>query len=151
MIKNPKTDSALHVLKGAVEKVLGASLTTSVYEEGNKGRLTVEFDRNPTKEEIFEIEKLANEKIQENIEIKHFDMNRKEAEEKYGNKIYDKFPVPLHITTLKILEIPHWNINCCIGEHTKTTGEIGNVSIRKYRFRESKQQLEIGFELALFP
>jgi alanyl-tRNA synthetase len=147
MLKNPKIDSALHVLKGAVQKVLGASLTTSVYEEGNKGRLSVEFNRKPTQEEIEKIKKLANDKIEENVEIKHFDMARSEAEEKYGDAIYDKFPVPPHITTLKILEIPDWNINCCIGQHTSTTGQIGEIKITKFRFRDAKQILEISFEI----
>ena len=147
MIKNPKIDTALHVLKGAVEKILGAELTSGVYEEGNSGRLTVEFDRRPSDEEIAEIEKLSNDKIAENVEIRHFDMSRKDAEEKYGTKIYDKFPVPPHITELKILEIPDWNINCCIGTHTKTIGEIRKIKIKKVKFRNAKQQVELSFEL----
>lgn len=147
MIKNPKIDTALHVIKGAVEKILRANLTSGVYEEGNSGRLTVEFDRKPTEEEIAEIEKISNEKISENVEVKSFDINRKEAEEKYGKVIYDKFPVPMHVATLRILEIPNWNINCCVGKHTKTTGEIGRIKLTKIKFRNAKQQLEIGFEI----
>ncbi len=149
MIKNPKIDSALHVLKGAVQKVLGASLTTNVYEslDEAQGRLTVEFNRKPTDQEIAEIEKLANEKIKENVEIKHFDMARRDAEEKYGDSIYDKFPVPAHIKNMKILEIPDWNVNCCIGQHTKTTGEVGKIKLRKVKFRDTKQILEIGFKI----
>ena len=38
MRPNPRVDTALHVLKGAVQKVLGTPLTTAVFAEGDKGR-----------------------------------------------------------------------------------------------------------------
>ena len=147
MQKNPKVDSALHVLKGAVQKTTGATVTTEVWQEGNLGRLTVEIHRNISETEQIEIEKLANEKIRENVEIQILKMNRDEAEKKFGNAMYDKFPVPAHIKDLTILYIPDWNVNCCIGEHTHTTGEIGTLRIRKTRYREKKKELEIGFEV----
>ena len=97
MIKNSKIDSALHVLKGAAQKVLGTALTTSVYEEGDQGRLTVECNQKPTDEEILQIEEEANQKIQENISIATLEMDRTKAETQFGKIIYDKFPVPSHI------------------------------------------------------
>jgi alanyl-tRNA synthetase len=144
---NPKVDSALHVLKGAVEKVLSASLTTSVYAEENKGRLTVEYEQKPTEEEMQEIEKLANDKINENVPIEMFEIQRTEAEEKYGNAMYDKFPVPDHVKKLTLTRIADWNLNCCLGPHVENTGEIGALKIRKYRARPGKKSLEISFEL----
>lgn len=147
MKPNPKIDSALHVLKGSVQKVLNATLTTSVYAEGNKGRLKVEYEGKLTEEQIQEIEKLANDKIKENVPIEMFEMDRKKAEEKYGGIIYDKFPVPSHVQKLTITQIQYWNINCCLGPHVKTTSEIGQLKILKYRFRENRKELEISFEL----
>ncbi|MFH0979203.1 MAG: alanyl-tRNA editing protein [Candidatus Woesearchaeota archaeon] len=147
MIINPKIDSALHVLKGAVQKVTGATITTGVWQEGNMGRLTVEFDRDITEEENARIEGLAADKIRENAEIQTLKLERTEAEQRFGNAMYDKFPVPAHIRNLTVIYIPDWNVNCCIGQHTKMTGEIGVLSIRKTRFREAKKELEIGFEI----
>ncbi len=145
MKPNPRVDSALHVLKGAVQKVLGAELTTSVFAEGNKGRLTVEYEEKPTQEQIEEIERLANQKIAENLPIEMFEMDREEAENKFGKIIYDKFPVPSHVRRLTITRIQNWNINCCLGPHLKTTGEIGKIKILKWRARQSRKELEISF------
>jgi alanyl-tRNA synthetase len=147
MRPNPRIDSALHVLKGAVQKVTGATVTTGVWAEGNLGRLTVEIERDITEEEKSEIEGLANQKISENVEIQVLKMHRKEAEEKFGNLMYDKFPVPSHIQDLTIINLPDWNVNCCIGQHTETTGEIGTLRIRKTRYRDARKELEIGFEI----
>ena len=40
---NPRVDTALHILKGAVRKNTGSTLTTSLFIKDNKGRLTVEI------------------------------------------------------------------------------------------------------------
>lgn len=144
-----KTHTALHVLKGAVVKVLGeeAKWTASVYVSGNHGRLTVKFNRKPSEEEIKEIEGLANEKIRENVPIKVYELPREEAERRFGEDMYDLFPIPEEVRTLRVVVIEGWNINACNKEHTKTTGEIGEIKIRKVRFRKSKELLEIGFDV----
>lgn len=146
-MKNPKVDTALHIIKGAIQKVLGTKLTTGTFGDESKGRLTVEFDRKPTQDEIDEIERLANAKINEDVPVKIHVLERDAAEKKYGRIIYDKFEVPKHITQLSVLDIENWNLNCCNGKHTKTTGEVGSIKIRKTDFRNSKKELEIGFEV----
>jgi alanyl-tRNA synthetase len=143
---NKKIDSATHVFKGAVQKVLGATITTGTYADGDHGRLTVEFDREPTEEEMKRVEEEANNKIKENVEIKVLDMQRDEAEKQFGNKIYDKFPVPAHIKDLKVVVIDDWNWNCCIGQHYERTGEMGTIKIAKWRFRNTRNELEISFD-----
>jgi Ser-tRNA(Ala) deacylase AlaX len=147
MVLNIKIDSALHVLKGAAQKVLNATITTGVYAENDHGRLVVEFTRDPSEQEIQQIEKQANNKIQENVDIKVLDMQRDAAEQQFGNKIYDKFPVPAHIKNLKIVVIEDWNWNCCIGQHFQKTSEIGIIKIIKTRFRNSRNELEISFDI----
>ncbi len=144
-----RTHTALHVVKGAVVKVLGegAKWTASTYVEGNRGVLTVKFDRKPTSEEIAEIERLANEKVRENVPIEVYELSREEAERRFGEDMYDLFPVPEEVRTLKVVVIEGWNVNACNKEHTKTTGEIGEIKIRKVRFRRSKELLEISFDV----
>ncbi|RLI13876.1 MAG: alanyl-tRNA editing protein, partial [Candidatus Hecatellales archaeon] len=61
--------------------------------------------------------------------------------------IYDLFPIPEHVKTLSILVIEGWNVNACNKEHTKTTGEIGNIKLGKPRFRQAKQLLELPFDV----
>lgn len=142
-----RTHTALHVVKGAVRKVLGAKWTASTFVKDNHGRLTVQFDRKPTDDEIHQIFTLANQKVKENVTIVTETLPREEAEKKYGDEMYDLFPVPPEVRELTIVIIPDWNINACNKPHTKTTGEVGEILEDYWRFRNSKQLLEIAFNL----
>ncbi len=142
-----RTHTALHIVKGAVVKVLGAKWTASVYVNGSHGRLTVKYDRKPTQEEIKRIEELANEKVRENVPIKVYTLPREEAEKRFGEEMYDLFPIPPEVKTLSVVVIEDWNVNACNKEHTGTTGEVGKIKIRKIRFRRAKELLEISFEV----
>lgn len=143
-----KTHTALHVLKGAVQKVLGAEWTAGVYVKANHGRLTVKFHRKPTAEELAGVEEEANRKIMEDAPVEELDMERVEAERRWGDTIYDLFPLPASVTRLRVLHIPDWNVNACREVHTNTTGDIGSIFITKTRFRPSKQVLEISFTIS---
>jgi len=143
-----RTHSAVHVVKGAVQKVLGAKWTASVYVSGNHGRLTVQFDRKPTEEEMAWIERAANDKVAEGAEVLEFEMEKGEAEGHFGDTIYDLFPLPPGASRLKIVRIPDWNINCCNERHVENTLQVGKIRFEKPRFRNSRRELEVGFELA---
>ncbi len=149
-----RTHTALHVIKGAVVRVLGedAMWTASTYVSGKHGRLTVKFNRKPTPEEVRAIEELANKKIEEDLPVEVKVMPREDAEKTYGNVIYDLYPVPQEVKTLYITIIYDkdgsiWNINACNKQHTKSTKYVGKIKLGKIRFRASKLLLEIPFDI----
>jgi len=142
-----RTHTALHVVKGAVQKVLGATLTTSVYVRGTHGRLTVRFDKKPDEMEVARVEQAANQKVAEGAEVLEFEMERQEAEGHFGKDIYDLFPVPSEVTILKIVRIPDWNVNCCQERHLENTSPIGRIRLDTPRFRNSRKELEVSFDL----
>ncbi len=144
-----RTHTALHIIKGAIVKVLGddAKWSTSAHVDGLHGRIAVEFNRKPTDDEIAEIERLANMKVQEDAEIEVHELSRKEAEDRWGDWIYDKWPLPDHIQQVKVFYLPDWNVNCCGYEHPERTGTVGTIRITKTRYRNSKQLLEVSYNI----
>ena len=138
----------MHVVKGAAERVLGAKKTASIYVSGGHGRISVQYERKPTEEEMKKVEKAANEKIAEGAEMLEFEMEKAEAEGHFGNDIYDLFPVPTGASRLHIVRIPDWNINCCNERHVENTLQIGKIRLGRARYRNSRRELEIEFDLA---
>lgn len=150
-----RTHTALHVLKGAVVKVLGeGSLwTASTHVSGKHGRLTVTCSEKPSEEQVRRIEELANKKVSEDLRIEVKTMLRTEAEKTYGDVIYDLFPVPLNVRELTLVIVYDtdgsiWNINACNKEHLPSTKFIGKIMLEKPRFRASKKLLEIPFNVS---
>ncbi len=146
-LEETRTHTAVHVLKGAAQKVLGAKWTASVHVSGTHGRLTVQFDRKPSADELERVEEAANAKVAEGAEVVEFEMDRDEAEMHFGDAIYDLFPIPPTVTRLRIVRIPDWNINCCVENHVDSTGLVGRMRLGQPRFRNSKKELELEFDL----
>jgi len=142
-----RAHTALHVLKGAAVEVLGVKWTAGVSVSGSHGRLTLQLDRKPTEDEMQRVEDAANRVIAEDVGVEEMAMGRAEAEERWGDLIYDLFPIPESVTELSIFHIPDWNVNACNGEHCSSTGEIGSLVISKYRYRANKGVLEISFDV----
>jgi len=144
-----RTHTALHIVKGAIVKVLGedAKLSTSAAVDGSHGRIAVEYNRKPSEEEIAEIQAKVDEKIREDASIEIHEVTRGDAEKRWGDWIYDKFPLPESIQRLSVFYLPDWNVNACNKKHTTTTGQVGTVKITKTRYRNNKQMLEVSFDV----
>jgi alanyl-tRNA synthetase len=138
-----RAHSAVHVLKGAVTKVLGPKRFTFA----QTGVLKVTSEGAPTKQEVGKIEAAANRKIAEDAEILEFRMDRQEAEGHFGTGIYDFAPAPQVETLLKIVRIPEWDASYCPQAHVDSTGSIGAIRIDRASFEEAGRELELRFHL----
>ncbi len=150
-----RAHTALHVVKGAAVRVLGegAKWTAGTFVEGGHGRLTLKFDRRPTPEEVSRIEEEANRCVERDLRIEVLDMERGEAESRFGDLIYDLFPVPADVRVLRVVLIRDvdgsiWNVNACNKQHTESTGQVGRITLGKVRFRPSRGILEIPFDVS---
>jgi len=117
-----------HVILAAAKKVLGEHVWQAGAEKTpEKGRLDITHHKTLTEEEVKLIENYANSVISDRRQVKPLEMNRMEAEMKYGVSIYEG-GVP-NSATIRLLEIKDWDIESCGGTHVSNTSEIGAVKI----------------------
>ncbi|AAK40671.1 alanine--tRNA ligase [Saccharolobus solfataricus] len=117
-----------HVILAAAKKVLGDHIWQAGAEKTpEKGRLDITHHKALTEEEVKLIENYANSVISDRRPVKPLEMNRMEAEMKYGVSIYEG-GVP-NSATIRLLEIKDWDIESCGGTHVSNTSEIGAVKI----------------------
>jgi alanyl-tRNA synthetase len=143
-----RAHSAIHVLKGAVTKVLGQrQFTSAKLGEGRTGVLKAASDSPATAQEVSKIEAVANGEIAEDAEFVEFKMDRQEAEGHFGMRIYDLSRAPDVGVLLNIVRIPDWDASCCSQAHVESTGSIGEIRIDGSSFDGARKELELKFHL----
>lgn len=122
--------TATHIINGAARAVLG----NHVWQEGTKktpekAYLNITHYKYPSEKQINQIEKLANTIVKKNLKIRKILMDRTEAEQKFGFRIYQGGAVPGK--KLRIIDIEGWDVEACGGLHRNSTGEVGKILITK--------------------
>jgi len=123
-----KLHTAAHLLAEAIRRILGKNIVqkgSNITTE--RLRFDFNFDRKLTDEEKNKIEKLVNEMISKNLEVKKEEMSLKEAkkqgaqgvfEDKYGNKVF-------------VYSIGDFSKEICAGPHVNNLGKLGKFRIVK--------------------
>lgn len=123
-----KHHTAIHILNGAVKKVLGKhAWQAGTHKSVEKAHLDITHYQSLTEEEVENIESLANQIIKKGIKISSNFVPRLDAEEKYGLGIYQGGHIPEKI--LRIVEIPEFDIEACSGTHCSNTSKIEKIVI----------------------
>ncbi len=123
-----KHHTATHVVYTACREILG----NHVYQAGaekkvEKSRLDITHYKPLSFDEIQEIELRANEIVSKQIPVIKEFMNRTEAEQKFGMRIYQGGVAPGK--NLRIVQIKGLDAQACGGTHVDNTGEIGLIKI----------------------
>ncbi|MHA1777291.1 MAG: alanine--tRNA ligase [Promethearchaeota archaeon] len=122
--------SATHVVNAAARVVLGNHINQAGAKKTlEKAHLDITHFENISDEDQQKIEDKANEIVQQGIPLQHGFIERSEAEQKYGMRVYQGGAVPGK--KLRIVEIPNVDVEACGGTHVNNTAEIGRIKIIK--------------------
>jgi alanyl-tRNA synthetase len=122
--------TATHIINGSSRQTLGPWVWQhSAFKEEDYGRIDITHFAHLTEAEVQKIEDVANEIVRKNLKVTNTFMSRREAEQKYGFRLYQGGVVPGRL--VRVVNIGGWDIEACGGTHTKTTGEVGLIKITK--------------------
>ncbi len=137
-----RNHSATHLVIASSREILGKHIWQAGAQKGlDKTRIDLSHYKRISKKELEEIEKLANQRVQENhiLNIQWYD--RTDAEEKYGFKLYQGGIVPGK--NIRVIEIPGVDVQACAGTHCERTGDIGVIKLlRTERVQDGVERLE---------
>jgi alanyl-tRNA synthetase len=133
--------SATHILNGASRQVLGPWVWQhSAFKEEDYGRLDITHFAKLSDDDVRKIEKVANDVVMKNFPIKVSYMQRRDAEAKYGFRLFQGGVVPSR--TMRIVNISDWDVEACGGTHTDTTGQVGFIKVmRTERIQDGVERL----------
>ena len=120
--------TATHLLHAALRQVLG----NSVSQKGSnitaeRLRFDFSYDKKLTEAEIKAVEKLVNQKIEENITVERLEMQKTEALKMGAMAFFpEKYP-----DLTSVYQIGDFSLELCGGPHVASTGAIGKFKIEK--------------------
>jgi alanyl-tRNA synthetase len=133
-----------HILLGAARRVLGTHVWQHGVQKGvDRTRLDISHFRRIEREELHEIERLANQVVMGNRTVNISWMDRNDAERRYGFDLYQGGIVPGK--KVRVVNIEGWNTQACAGTHCLRTGEVGFIKIlRTERIQDGVERLEFA-------
>lgn len=120
--------TAVHIVGGAARRLLGPH----IYQAGanksvDSARLDITHHKRLSRQDLDEIESLANEVIQNVSRTEKMTLDRKDADRKYGFDLYQG-GAPKG-SDIRILRIADHDIQACGGTHHDEPGRIGQIRI----------------------
>ena len=135
--------TAVHIVGGAARRVLGPH----IYQAGaNKsvesGRLDITHFNRLSRTDLDAIESIANEVLGQVQRTEKTELNRKDADKKYGFDLYQGGAPKGN--SIRILRIADHDIKACGGTHHDEPGQIGSIRIvRSAAVQDGVERLHI--------
>ncbi len=122
--------TATHIINGAARKVLGSHIwQAGAAKTTEKARIDITHYETLTEEQVRAIEHEANAIVASDVRLTHGLVAKKEAESQHGFRLYQGGAVPGK--TVRVVDIPGFDVEACGGTHLNRTGEAGVIKILK--------------------
>lgn len=137
----PPMHTAEHILNQTMVRMFGCERSKNSHIERKKSKCDYNLTKEPTGQQIKEIEDSVNSIIKENLSVtvSYVDINS------VPDGI-DLSKLPENVSqTLRIVQIGDYDICACIGDHVANTSEIGTFKIISSDYQDGR--LRIRFKL----
>lgn len=134
--------TATHIIGHATREVLGEHIRQAGAQKGTESaRLDVRHYARISREQVREIELIANRLVTDNVSVTEEWPHRNEAESEYGFDLYQGGIPPGE--RIRLIHVAS-DVQACGGTHVSRTGEIGAIKIR------SNERIQDGVERLTF-
>ena len=116
--------TAEHILNQTMVRMFGCDRAFNCHVEKKKSKCDYYLDRQPTEEEIKEIERRVNEIIKQDLPVGEYFLPYDEAAKRFKVKV-PKEENP----TIRIVHVGDYDHCPCAGNHVERTSEIGEFRI----------------------
>ena len=127
---DPRMHTAEHILNQTMDRMFQCGRCFNAHIERKKSKCDYRFDRELTRQELDEIQIRVNQIIADDLPVTEELVSHAEAMTTYNTA---KLP-PNPGNTIRIIHVGNFDACPCIGEHVKSTGEIGGFRITTASF-----------------
>ncbi|PSQ19167.1 alanine--tRNA ligase [Halobacteriales archaeon QS_8_69_26] len=124
-----RNHTATHLVIDAAREVLGDHVRQAGAQKGvDSSRIDLKHYRRISREEVTEIERVANGVVMDNVPVKETWPDRRDAEDEHGFDLYQG-GVP-EGTEIRLIHVAD-DVQACGGTHVQRTGDVGAIKVRR--------------------
>jgi misacylated tRNA(Ala) deacylase len=138
---DPRMHSAEHILNQTMDHMFNCGRCFSAHIEKKKSKCDYHFDRELTPQELEEIQNRVNQVIADDLPVTEESVSHAEALNNFNTEKLPDNPG----ASIRIIHIGDYDACPCIGNHVKSTGEIGGFRITTASY--DNEVLRIRFKL----
>ena len=136
-VEYPPMHTAEHILNQTMVRLFGCPRSRNAHIERKKSKCDYLLPKEPTAEQMGEVERMVNEIIDRNLPVTIEYMSREEAA-----AIVDLSKLPAAASeTLRIVRVGDYDACACIGAHVENTAEIGHFKLLTYDYADGRLRL----------
>jgi len=135
--------TAAHIVHDSAKRVLGGHIwQAGAQKSEDRARLDISHYKRISRDELKEIELLANRMVMENIPISTGWLDRTEAEKRFGFELYQGGVPPGK--SIRVVQVGS-DVEACSGTHCTNTGIVGPIKIlRTERVQDGVERIEFA-------
>lgn len=138
----PPMHTAEHLLNQTMVRMFGCDRSKNSHIERKKSKCDYFVKEALTPEQIIEIESEVNAQIERNLSVNVLFVDKNNVP---ANVDLSKLPENVS-DTLRLVSVGDYDICACIGDHVKSTSEIGQFKIISTDFNEGKIRIRFKLE-----
>ncbi len=132
-IEDRQNHTTEHILNQTMVRIYNCGRAIEAHIEAKKSKMDFALPKEPTEEEVLNIEKKVNEIIEQNLPVTMEYTTQSEAKDKYNLT-----RLPENATEkIRIVHIGDYDACPCIGLHVDNTKQIGTFKILSYSYKDS--------------
>lgn len=134
--------SAEHILNQTMVRMFGCKRSLNSHIERKKSKADYFIDKEPTIEQVSEIERRVNEVI-----AQHLTVMDKMVDIDDAAKFVDLSKLPEGTKgAIRLVYIGDYDVCACIGPHVSNTNEIGRFKILNHEFEQGRWRMRFKLE-----
>ncbi len=140
----PEKHTGGHILFQSLKRVFPEMRIIKDIFKHDKTAMIVRYPGEIEWEKLLEAEKLANNIIDEDREVKFIIVPKEEVAKRFGDKVRGRWDL-IKDENIRVVEVDDFDYSACMGKHAKSTKEIGMIIITDVHSLK-KDEYEIIFE-----
>lgn len=139
----PPAHTAEHLLNQTMIRLFGCERSYNAHIERKKSKMSYHLEQKPTRQQEKEIETRMNELIAEDLPVTYEYVTRNHIPDDVS---LDRLPEDAS-ETLRLVRIGDYDVCPCIGQHVRSTSQIGRFELLGTNWDEMEHSFRVRFKV----